>query len=671
MSRETVPGPEPERTTLYDFIDANREDILVLWARAVRASANPASELSQPVLIDHMPALLERIAAITRTAHGGGSTDFEQQPEIHALDRLDRGFDLQLVVDEYAALRASALELYRERYGLEVVSELQRFDLAIDRAIRTSVTQFSRARERLLASLDRISTAALGEPDVSNLLPRLLSALLESAEAVDSVTILLLEGDHLRVRAAVGLTSERDARFTLKVGEGFSGTIAATREPLGLRDAANDPLVVSRHIREKKLRALYGVPLLAGNELVGVAHIGSLTAYEFSVEDRYLFRTTATRAAQLIGEAGLREEKARAVEQLRVQHAQYEAVLTALADFGQGLTITDGFRLTFINEAFCKLTGYGSAELAALEDIRTLMVEPAPEELAGLFADTAPHRYEAVLKRKDGELRRVEITAKPIGVGQRVVLSRDVTEVRRQSEEIRSSIAFRDQLIGILSHDLRNPLTAIRATAQVLVLGRSGPADVRKLSQRIDAAAKRMGDMIGGILDFTQARFRGALPVYPAPTDLQALCTQVVDETRTAFTGALIEAHYRGDLRGTWDPDRLAQLIANLLSNAITHGAPDQPVVVDLDGTGAEVRLDIHNEGEPIPPELLPRLFEAFTRGARPGRQTGFGLGLYIADQVVRAHGGTIEVRSSAATGTSFAVSLPREPPARAGASGA
>jgi signal transduction histidine kinase len=136
-----------------------------------------------------------------------------------------------------------------------------------------------------------------------------------------------------------------------------------------------------------------------------------------------------------------------------------------------------------------------------------------------------------------------------------------------------------------------------------------------------------------------------------------------VEELRASHPGQPVLLETQGDGQGAWDADRLEQVVGNLLANALKHGAPGRPVTVRLETTGPEALLCVHNEGPPIPPEELPHIFDAYRRAVRTrerGADTGLGLGLYITEHIVRAHGGRVEVASSHEAGTSFRVWLPR-----------
>jgi signal transduction histidine kinase len=168
--------------------------------------------------------------------------------------------------------------------------------------------------------------------------------------------------------------------------------------------------------------------------------------------------------------------------------------------------------------------------------------------------------------------------------------------------------------------------------------------------------------MIRDLLDFTQARLRGGIPIQRRMVDLLTIVRQSVDEVKTASPRRCINVRSSGDTTGSWDPDRIAQVITNLVTNALQYGPPNGCVDVEVIADESHVRLCVHNEGEPIPPEQLARIFEPLERGAKsdPGIRN-IGLGLFIVDHIVKAHGGRVEVRSEAGEGTTFTVTLPRE----------
>jgi signal transduction histidine kinase len=247
----------------------------------------------------------------------------------------------------------------------------------------------------------------------------------------------------------------------------------------------------------------------------------------------------------------------------------------------------------------------------------------------------------------------------------------DLTEVRRFNEAMDEALTesmerfaektdlFRDQFIGVLSHDLRGPLGAVIAGAALLAVPEDNPQRRARVVTRMMRSAQRMERMIGDLLDLTRARLGGTIQLRRREADLQKLCEEVVLESRAANPEAVLLLKTKGDLVGTWDADRLAQVLSNLVGNAIQHG-DGTPVTLTAEGDGDVVTLVVHNGGAPIPPDVMPSVFEPLARGESKGGAHSIGLGLFIARMIVSAHGGTISVNSSSEHGTTFTARLPK-----------
>ena len=233
---------------------------------------------------------------------------------------------------------------------------------------------------------------------------------------------------------------------------------------------------------------------------------------------------------------------------------------------------------------------------------------------------------------------------------------------QRDQEELRRRTEFEQQLIGIVSHDLRNPLGAITMAAGLLQASPGLNERQLKASQRIASSCERATRLIRDFLDFTQARLGTGIPLKRRPTDLDDVTRHVVDEVLQAHPERQVLVETGGDCHGEWDPDRISQVLTNLVGNALAYSPPGTPVRVRTRSEPGSALLEIHNQGTPISPELLPRLFEPLTRGApTSGQQSrSIGLGLYIVREIVRGHGGTVDVASATDTGTTFTVRLPR-----------
>jgi PAS domain S-box-containing protein len=245
----------------------------------------------------------------------------------------------------------------------------------------------------------------------------------------------------------------------------------------------------------------------------------------------------------------------------------------------------------------------------------------------------------------------------------------DVDDVRRARDELQSRAEYEEQIIGIVSHDLRNPLNVI-AMAGSLLLQRGRLDDQQgKTVARIVSATERAVHLIKDFLDFTQSRSTGRMPVHPTDANICELARQVFDDVHLVYPDRHATIRHDGIETGWWDPNRLLQLLTNIIGNAFQHSPEDGSVSVVTRGSDDEVVIEVRNDGDPIPPEHLPRLFEPFERGAgaRSSSERSLGLGLFISKQIVLAHGGRIDVRSTAGEGTTFTVTLPRRttvPPA-------
>jgi signal transduction histidine kinase len=247
-----------------------------------------------------------------------------------------------------------------------------------------------------------------------------------------------------------------------------------------------------------------------------------------------------------------------------------------------------------------------------------------------------------------------------LGIGAVVV---DITRHKEAEAALSRSVAFREELLAVLGHDLRNPLNAIGASAFQLSRAEGLEEDERRAVERIRRSTGRMGRMIADILDFARSRLGEGLPVARQRMDMAEVSRAALEELQVAQPERRILFEARGDTWGTWDADRVAQVLGNLVSNSLQHGRLDTPVRVRLRGEPAEVWMEVHNEGEPIAAERLPNLFDPFKGSARPGNSGSLGLGLYIVEQIARAHGGGVSVTSTAEAGTTFTVRWPREPP--------
>ncbi len=421
-------------------------------------------------------------------------------------------------------------------------------------------------------------------------------------------------------------------------------------------------------LRALGLTSALVVPLEARGRVLGTITLAyAESGRRYTEPDLGLAQELATRCAIAI-------DNARAHREVELSHRWLEAVVRKIPAGIICVEAPSG-RIVLANEEAERILGRTVVAGSFLEDPRYGRFHP----------DGRPYQLDEgplVRSMKSGEIvegeevhlrdggRRIVIAASsaPVRDGDGriiagVITFHDVTDRKLAQEEADRQATFKERFIGILGHDLRTPLNAITLSSHVLQ--RQGlPEPQATAAARIAESAERMSRMIDHVLDLTRSRLGGGIPVSPRRTDISAVSRAVIDELRAAHPGCELrwDADRAANPWGMWDPDRLAQVVSNLVDNAIIYGSAEGPVTVTLVDEDRAVRLEVHNTGRPIPSELMPVLFDPFRRGgpADAPRGEGLGLGLFIAHQIVLAHGGSIDVRSSAHEGTCFTVRLPR-----------
>ena len=260
----------------------------------------------------------------------------------------------------------------------------------------------------------------------------------------------------------------------------------------------------------------------------------------------------------------------------------------------------------------------------------------------------------------------------------------DLEDVTRFNEAIDQAIAesitrytheigqSKELFLAVLGHDLRSPLGAIITSSRFILDTQSVGEPSLTLITRIASSARRMNQLVADLLEFTRTRFGESMPIARVETDIGTIVRDVADEVGASHPGSVLEVQAEGELGGEWDGARLTQALTNLVGNAVQHGAPGAPVRITARGQAEHVEISVHNSGRPIPRDAIQGLFQAMKptatgdqrdqRDRRDGRDRRhhLGLGLYIVDQIISAHGGSIDVESTEAHGTTFTVHLPR-----------
>lgn len=548
---------------------------------------------------------------------------------------------------------------------------------------------------------------------------RLKSIVVEIGQALSStVGISLLRPDgllhtnvvHHPIPEAEQLLTEVGKRFPLRPGEsGLTGQVAVTGESVLIEELAPETLRARAAAPYRDFLErfpAYGMmcaALRSRGRIIGSVMVGRLTPNEpFSPDDLRLLEELAERAVNAIENSQLYEESK--VAQLRAEQLYGFAQAVAIADklelvYAAAITAIET-TLHASRSAILQLDHEGVMRFRAwskLSDAYRAAVDghspwsndnKAPEPVLVFDTRTDP-ATSALLPMLEREGIRA-LAFIPLSLDGRLlgkfmvyydtphVFVADEIETARAIANHLSSVIARFQAVGalhdtirsnelfagVLAHDLRNPLNAIMTAAQFLLMQREGEATQAAESRplgRILSSGQRMTTMIDQLLDFTRARSGGGISVEPQLTNLEELCIQAIEELELTHPEWSIQCRSHGYLRGAWDPDRLLQVISNLVANAGHHGRPGTAVTVTLNGSEDDyVRVAVHNHGV-IPAPLLPNLFDPFrTARQRANPTRGVGLGLYIVQEIARAHGGSVDVTSEETSGTTFTLRLPR-----------
>jgi signal transduction histidine kinase len=312
---------------LAEFLTNNRGDILARWESSARKILGEQAD-GFDLVLDPLADLLEQFNVLTEGEAAERTGGSERRAP-----GAERSLELGPLVTGYVLMRDAVVELWVPP-ARGWAPALRVLDQAIDQAILGAVRRFSAAEEAAWRAVDRVSALARSSLPLPQLLDGVLRIVLESTASADVGALLLREGDELHLRATVGFEEELDRSFSLRVGEGFSGAVAAGRAPMFLRWAARDPLVRAETARRRGVRALYGVPLIDADELVGVAVVGSLTSFEFPEHERRLFSALIDRGTAAIQLQRLRaatQEQERRLAELQDGVRARDQVLASVA----------------------------------------------------------------------------------------------------------------------------------------------------------------------------------------------------------------------------------------------------------------------------------------------------------------------------------------------------
>ena len=700
----------PQCDDLADLLRTRRQQIIAAYAPKVR-SLSPARELSHGAVVDHVPMVLDRIASIIESST---SRQHDSAGRDHAVDRLGRGFELEDLIREYGFLREAIFEQWEVAAG--DVIELQQarlLDYAFDQCFNDAAREYLALRGRVLDALNRLSDAAFGPGDLDSFLNELIRITIESMEDVHTAAILLTEGDRLHLRATGGLEKERISDLSVSIGEGFAGRVAALRAPISVRNASEDDLVRSSFLKERKIHALYGVPLHRNDELLGIAYIGSLTANEFSEDDRLLFNEMAQRAASIIAKSKLLAETRRAavIQQFLADTSRqlaetldYKAIVQRLSHLAVPtiadwciVDLLEGEKLVRASVAHSnperEAQVHSFLEKHPMDPNRSAVIGSVVQSGRAVYAkELQQEQFRTFDEAHQSLIRELQLSSyivAPIVAQKRVMgtltlvmaesgrryedadvkvaeeLARRVAmamENARLYSEAQSAIQLREQVLAVVSHDMRNQLDVFRMSTSLLdALSRRGDIkSMKKPIEALDRTALNMRRLVDDLLDMAALQ-SGRISIVPREVDLKQIIEDAC-EPQVAVAdakGVQLECPAVESVEVQADPERVLQVLGNLLGNAVKFCRPGDSVKILTDTRPDEVLISVRDSGPGIPQEDADDIFLPYHRG-HGNNNGGTGLGLYIAKGIIEEHGGRIWFETRPEGGTTFSFTLRR-----------
>src|SRR5215203_285514 len=524
-----------------------------------------------------------------------------------------------------------------------------------------------------LLRLQLVADAALAHLDLDELLAAVVGRTRELLD-VDTTTVLLLDDDgtELVARAALGIEEEVEQRVRVPVGRGFAGRIAATREAVVIVDLDHAD-VVNPLLRQRGLRSLAGVPLLVGDELLGVLHVGSLTSRAFTQDEVVLLQLAGNRVAAAVAnailygrerDARIRLERIQAVTDAALAYLDLDQLLNELLVRIRDALEADTAAFLLLDERKGDLVARAAKGIE--EEVERGVRIPLGRGFAGRIAAEArpillPDVDHAdVLNPILREKGIKTLLGAPLKLGDRVIgvvhvgtlvprefVPRDVELLQLVAERAALSIEqarvhreiveldrMRLNFVAVASHELRTPAAAVYGFAATL-RERYGQLDEETQAQMREVLyqqADRLRLLIEQLLDLSRLDSR-AIEINPRPLTVRELVEHVVDSVAAGRRDD-VELDVDENMRTEADAVARDRILGNVVTNALRHGRP--PVRVSAHRADGDVHLAVEDAGDGVPPNLVPRLFERFERG---GEGQGSGLGLAIAQSYAKAHG--------------------------------
>lgn len=533
----------------------------------------------------------------------------------------------------------------------------------------------ARAAASALAAIESPALQAPGNPiDLDAALTKILTAMIRTSRAHAGTLWLTNDDETVLIReASYGLGHEDQEPTVLHLGEGFAGQVALERRPVMSPNLPADPRFLDHHLRAAGVHGVLGVPLISDDDrLLGVAQIGLLVPHRFSATDIARLQALAHRAVVWLESARASGQRELLLRRAQEEQRRLQMIIAAMPEAVVIATPPDG-RVVAFNGAAERLLGSLANESdvpRALTRLRRPDGErPEQEDLPLIRALTTGEVATGVELVVDGPNdSEIPVLASAAPLRERDGEIVAVVGVFQDIAPLKEAARVKDEFVSVVSHELRSPLTPIRGFVQLVArdLEREGNhATHVTWLHSIEGHVDRMTRLVDDLLDVSRLR-AGRLEIKPERTDLVAMAHEIVQSRRSAAPDhELVIATAPPALIGQWDADRIHQVIDNLVSNAIKYSPAGGKVTISLtedsQAKPAMAEIIVSDQGGGVPPEDRPHIFSAFYRSdeATSSRIAGLGLGLFICQQLVAAHGGTISVDEAPAGGAAFIVRLP------------
>lgn len=584
---------------------------------------------------------------------------------------------------EVATLSALADQVAMAVQNARLFDEVRRFSQELEQRVEERTQALAQAMRELTEERDRVETlyritSQLSiSLDLDHVLNRAMNLVVEAVGA-DRAAVMMLDSDSARLiyRAALGAETKLPfggvpTRFSR--GEGLAGWVIEHREAVIVSDIRQDPRWVDERAEERKYRSALSVPLLAGDEVLGALLLFHTQPDHFNADHLLLVETAAIQVAHAINNAELygliRDQAERlgsALKAQQVEAAKSRSILEAVAD---GVIVTD---------ADGKIILFNASAERLLELPRAKALGRTTSEMLGLYGSQArdwmdtvarwaeePEAYateEYLAARLHIEDRVVSVHLAPVLMGAEflgtVSVFRDVTT---EVEAKRAKTEF----VSTVSHELRTPMTSIKGYVELLLMGAVGALtdEQRHFLSIVKNNTDRLTALVNDLLDISRME-SGRITLLPKSVHVDGLVNQILAamQGRAAEKGLALRADVPPALPAVMaDPDRVAQILTNLVANACQYTPPGGEITVSACAYDAMVRISVQDTGIGIAPHDQEKIFDRFFRADDPVVQEtpGTGLGLPIVKSLVEMHGGEVWTESELGKGSTFAFTLP------------